>query len=560
MGEPVTRGSGEAAPEVPRTVTLAAPDRAANERFRVLVADAVSPSGLAPLLDDPRFDVDVAASAPDHELARRLEDADALIVRSGVRVTRQLISGAHRLRVIGRAGVGVDNIDVDAATERGIAVLNAPAGNTVSAAELTFALMLALARRLVAADRSIRDGQWARSRLAGVELQGKTLGLVGAGRIGGEVAKRARAFGLHVLACDPYLSAERAEALGVQRVSLDELLERADIVSLHVPLTASTRGLIGEAQLQRMKRTAFLINTSRGGVVDEPALVRALEQGRIAGAALDVFAEEPLPAESPLRGAPNLLLMPHLGASTREAQESVALEIAGAVRAALVEGDLSRAVNAPAIGGEALRRLRPLLDLAGRLGRLACVLAHGPVRAAEIGYAGGAPDPLRALSASALAGLLADVVGADQVNFVNALYLAEAHGIRVGWSQLPARTDYTEYLEVQVETERERTRVCGALLGEGHPRIVRIDDYHVDVVPEGTLVVIRNRDVPGVIGRVGTLLGSLGVNIAEYHQARLSAGGDALAAISVDGTLPGNALDALRRLPEIHDARQVALG
>ncbi|MBI4539849.1 MAG: phosphoglycerate dehydrogenase [Gemmatimonadetes bacterium] len=532
----------------------------AHAQFRVFVPDAVSPSGLAPLLGDPRFHVEMAPRASAEQLARAVDDCDALIVRSTVRVTRELLGRARRLRVIGRAGVGVDNIDVKAATERGIAVLNAPAGNTVSAAELSFALMLAIARKVPAADRSIREGEWARSRFAGMELLGKTLGLVGLGRIGTEVARRGRAFGMRVIAYDPYLAADRAEALGVERASFEDLLAAADFISLHVPLTEATRGLIGEAELGRMRATAFLINTSRGGVVDEPALVRALEAGRIAGAALDVFATEPLATDSPLRAAPNLVLTPHLGASTAEAQESVAIEIAEAVRAALLEGDLSRAVNAPAIGGEALRRLRPLLELARRLGRLGCALAGGPVHAVEIGYAGAAPEPLRPLSASAAEGLLADIVGAEEVNFVNALYLAEARGIRVGWAQLPRRSDYAEYLEVRVDTEGGSTRVCGALLGEGHPRVVRIDDYHVDVVPEGTLVVLRNRDVPGVIGRVGTLLGSLGINIAEYHQARLSAGGEALAAVSVDGILPPDALNALRALPEIFDARQAALG
>ncbi|MBI4519219.1 MAG: phosphoglycerate dehydrogenase [Gemmatimonadetes bacterium] len=531
-----------------------------EERFRVLVPDAVSRSGLAPLLEDARFDVEVVPKIAPDELAKAVESCDAIVVRSGVKVTRELLARARRVRVIGRAGVGVDNIDVDAATERGIAVLNAPAGNTTSAAELTFALILGIARKVAAADRSVREGKWARSQFAGTELHGKTLGLIGAGRIGGEVAKRARAFGMRVLAHDPYLSAERAEALGVERVSLAELLPVADFISLHTPLTAATRNLIGEAQLAMMKPTACLINVARGEIVDEGALTRALESGKIAGAALDVFSVEPLPADSPLRAAPNLLVTPHLGASTAEAQESVALEIAHAVRAALLEGDLTRAVNAPAIGGDVLRRLRPLLDLARRLGRLACVLAEGPVQIVEVGYAGSAPDPLRSLAASAMQGLLADVVGVESVNFVNALYLAEAHGMRVAWSQLPARSDYAEYLEVKAQTEHGSTRVSGALLADRYARVVRVGEYHVDVVPEGTLVILRNRDVPGVIGRVGTLLGSLGVNIAEYHQARLSAGGEALAAISVDGELPADALQALRRLPEIVDARQVGLG
>ncbi|MBI4544786.1 MAG: phosphoglycerate dehydrogenase [Gemmatimonadetes bacterium] len=529
--------------------------------YRILIADALAPEGLEPLRADGRFEIVEWPGLVGEELARALAGVDAVIVRSATRITREALARADRLQVIGRAGVGVDNIDVEAATERGIAVLNAPSGNTVSAAELTMALLLALVRRVPAADRSMKEGEWDRSRFSGTELYGKILGLVGAGRIGGEVARRAKSFGMRVVAYDPFLGEEHARALEIELASLDEVLRRADVLSLHVPLTESTAGMIGEAELARMKPGAFLVNAARGGVVDEAALSRFLASGRLAGAALDVFDLEPLAPQHRLRALNNVVLTPHLGAATQEAQQNVAVEIAEAVRAALVEGDLSRAVNAPAIGGEEMRRLRPLLDLAQRLGQLACVLADGAVEATEIRYAGAVEEGLlRPLAASALIGVLAGVLGAGAVNFVNALHLAQSRGMQVRQVRLGPHADYAEYLEVRLFSQGGgQVLVAGALLAAQHPRVVRIGDFHIDVVPRGALVVLRNRDVPGVIGRVGTLLGTAGINIGEYHQARLEAGGEALAAISVDGRLSAELVDELRGLPEVLEVRQVQL-
>ena len=337
-------------------------------QFRVLVADAIALEGLAPLRDDARFDLVVRPGLKGEELTDAIAEADAVLVRSATRITRESLSRANRLKAIGRAGVGVDTIDVEAATERGIPVLTAPAGNTTSAAELTCALLLALARRVPAADRSMKAGEWDKKSFTGIELYGKTMGLVGAGRIGGEVAKRARAFGMRVVAYDPFLNAERARALDVEVGSLDEVLERADVISVHVPLTDATRNFIGAPQMARMKTGGLLLNVARGGVVDEAALIAALESKKLGGAALDVFEAEPLPADHPLRKVPNVILTPHLGASTAEAQHNVAIEIADAVRSALLDGDLSRAVNAPSVGGDEMRRIKPVLDLAARLG------------------------------------------------------------------------------------------------------------------------------------------------------------------------------------------------
>ena len=530
-----------------------------SEKYNVLIADAINADALEPLQRDDRFALIEKPGLKGEDLARAIEGAEAVIVRSGTRITRDSLKYASRLRVIGRAGVGVDNIDVEAATELGIAVLNAPSGNTISAAELTLALLLALVRKVPAADRSMRAGEWDRKSFNGVELYGKTLGLVGAGRIGSEVARRARAFGMRVMAFDPYLTAERASALEIEQATLEEVLSRSDVISFHVPLTDATANMIGENELGMMKKSAVLVNAARGGVINEQALHAALSNKVIAGAAFDVFEEEPLPSDHPLRTLPNVVLTPHLGAATAEAQQNVAIEIAEAVRAALIDGDFSRAVNAPAIGGEEMRKLRPLLALAEQLGTLASAMCEGAPDRLELRYAGNIESALRPLTSAALIGVLAEAVGKAAVNFVNAIHFAEARGIQVERARVGAHRDYGEYMELRVSSKMHKTLVAGALLAETHPRLVRIDGFHVDVQPRGTLVVLRNRDVPGVIGRVGTLMGNASINIGEYHQARLEAGGEALAAITIDGKLPSEVIEQLRALPEIRDVRQAHL-
>ncbi len=528
--------------------------------WRIAVADEISPSGLGALSRDPRFKMHWLAGRASAEKEEAIARADAVIVRSATRITRELIEAAPDLKVVGRAGAGVDNIDLDAATERGIPVLNAPAGNSVSAAELTFALVLALARKVVAADRSVRRATWKRPDLAGVELNRKTLGLIGAGRIGGEVARRARAFGMKVLVFDPHLPAARAEELDAEPHGLDEVVEQADFLTLHVPLTASTRGMVGAERLRRMKPSAFLVNAARGGVVDEDALARALKEGWIAGAALDVFREEPLPESSPLLDCPNLVLSPHLGASTAEAQELVASEIASGVRGALLDGDLSRAVNTTGLDGAALRRLRPLLELGERMGRLACALASGGIREVRVRYSGASAEASGPLASAVLCGLLEDIVGDARVNAVNAARLAEARGTRVVTARATRHPDYSEHLVAEVDAEGGRVRVAGALLEGTHLRIVGIGDFSIDLAPRGSIVVVRNRDKPGVIAGVGTVLASMGFNIAGYHQARLEPGGAAMAAVSVDGEVTPELLERLRQLDQISYVKSVRLG
>jgi D-3-phosphoglycerate dehydrogenase len=528
------------------------------DRLRVLLADKIPATGLAPLEDD-RFELIESTGLTGSDLQDALAGVDGVIIRSTTTLDRDALAGAERLRVIGRAGVGVDNIDVAAATERGIAVFNAPSGNTTSAAELTLALTLAVMRKVPAADRSMREGGWDRKQFRGAELYGKTLALIGAGRIGGEVARRAKAFGMRVIAYDPFLQDERARQLSITSLSLQDALKEGDVISLHVPLTDATEGLIGADQLALMKPTAVIVNAARGGVLDETALVDALREGRIAGAALDVYSSEPLPADHPLRTVETAVLTPHIGAATTEAQHNVAFEVAEAVRDALVSDDFSRAINAPAVGSELMRELQPLMTLATRLGQLARSLA-GTVEAIELRYAGeAAEDALRPLTAAALVGVLEGVVGRDGVNLVSAFHLAESRGIHTSRVALQPDTDYAEYIEMRVAGGGRETRLAGALRGD-HPRIVRVDAFPVDVRPEGVLVILRNRDVPGVIGHVGSLLGSAGVNIGEYHQSRLEAGGEALAAITVDEKLSPDVVDRLGRLPDVLSVRQVHLG
>lgn len=531
-----------------------------NDRFRVLVTDEVDPDGVALLRADPRIEVDERPTFPPAQLLEEIGAYDALVGRSATRITAELLERGERLRVIGRAGVGVDNIDLERATELGIAVINAPGGNTVSVAELTFGVLLALARHIHSAASTMSAGAWDRSALGGTELRGRTLAIIGLGRIGGEVARRARAFGMERIAYDPYVAEGRFEELGVERADrLVDALDRADVLSVHTPLTDETRGMIGAAELGRLGPKALVLNLARGGIVAEDALLDAVNAGRIAGAALDVFAREPLRADHPLRHQPRILLTPHLGASTVEAQHSVAIEACAAVRDALVTGDLSAALNAAGVGGTGWEQLRPHLELAGRLGRLGRALLPGGLSAVELRYAGPRDEAPRPLLLAALQGALRGVVDRRAINLVNAEHVAAERGIETAWTRVAPRGEAGEEIELRLDGGDRSVRVGGALHGERHGRITRIGAFRVDIAPRGILLVLRNRDVPGVIGRVGTLLGEAGVNIAEYHQARLQAGGEALAAVSIDGRVDAGLLERLAALPEVLDARQVEM-
>jgi D-3-phosphoglycerate dehydrogenase len=525
---------------------------------KVVIADPLSNEGLDLLAAADGLEVVDVSSEGREALEEALRDAEGLIVRSGTRVDGPLLDVAERLEVIGRAGVGVDNIDMRAATRRGVAVINAPGGNTSSTAELAFALLLAAARRVAEADRSVREGRWDRKALRGRQLQGNTLGVIGAGRIGTEVARRAHAFGMRILAYDPYLSAERAADERIERVELDELLERADFVTVHVPLTEQTRGMIGVAEIGRMKPAAILINAARGGIVDERALAVALEQRKLGGAALDVYETEPLPGEHALRGVPNLVMTPHLGAATMEAQREVALEIAKRVRDALVAADLTPALNVPQIDPEERARLEPLLELGRRLGVILSALTDGRCQRLEVRYAGSMRRVLRPLAAASLEGYLRSTV-ASPLNLVNALAVADERNIDVARVRRRRIADYANYVELTATGGPREQVVGGALLEEGHRRLTRVGRFHVDAMPRGNLVLVKNRDMPGVIGEVGSCLGEAEVNIAEYHLARSEAGGEALGVIRTDAPLSKELLEELSGLPSVIAVRQVAL-
>jgi D-3-phosphoglycerate dehydrogenase len=514
---------------------------------RVVIAEAFADRGQA-VLRERGIEVVSCVGRSRDELLEELREADALIVRSETRVDRDLLARAPKVRVVGRAGVGVDAIDVDAATEAGIVVVNTPAANTIAAAEHTFALLLALLRHVALANESLRAGRWIRAPFIGNELYGKTLGIIGLGRIGGTVAARARAFGMRVIAHDPYIPSSRAESLQTQLVDLAELLEASDVVSLHVPLTQQTRGLIDGSALSRMKRTAILVNCARGGVVDEAALLAALDSGTPRAAALDVVAHEPPPAGSPgalLHRHPHVLATPHLGGSTQEALERIAVELATDVADALGGKPAAGAVNAPAPSGADAERLRAYARAADRVGRLLPQLFEDalqlPLRvhlAGEIGASD--PEPI---SAALLAAMLQTTTD-RRVSIVNARRIAQEIGVALEATAEPGDCPYASLLTVWAGPHRVASTVLS-----GEPRIVQIDDYELDAIPEGTWIVTRHRDVPGTVGRAGTILGDAAINISTMQVARNAAAGEAMMVLVID-RLPQRAdLEALRTIP-----------
>ena len=528
--------------------------------LRVLVTDEVDPRGVEILRAEPSLSVDERPTRPWREIVGEIGQYDAFVGRSATQLPADLLRAAKRLRVIGRAGVGTDNIDLAAATALGIAVINAPSGNTISVAELFFGALLAFVRHLPRAFESMRAGRWDRSELLGSEINGLTLGVIGLGRIGGEVSRRARAFGMDVIAYDPYIQRERFEALSVERAeSLASLLPRAQVLTVHTPLTDETRGMIDGDALRMLPDGAIVANFARGGIVDDGALAEALAAGRLRGALLDVYGKEPLAADHPFRTMGNVLLTPHLGASTAEGQRNVAVDVCVAVRDALVTGELSGAVNLAAVDRGRWRDLQGALALARQSAAIArAMLADRGAAAVEgltitVGREFAGADML--VAAAAAEGLLAAIMGGDRINLVNARARATERGIAV--ATIPALDgDDATMIRTTVRSNGTQMTVGGIAMPGVAPRLTRIGDFKVDVAPRRTLIVLTNADVPGVIGRVGTVLGDAGVNIAEYHQARLSQGGEALAAISVDGAVTE---DVRKRLLGIRDVRSATV-
>ncbi len=517
---------------------------------RVLIADPMDPKAAA-IFRDRGIEVDEKPGLSADELAAIIGEYDGLAVRSATKVTRSVLEAAGRLRVVGRAGIGVDNVDIPAATARGVVVMNTPFGNSITTAEHAIALMFALARQLPQADASTQAGKWEKNRFMGVELTAKTLGLIGCGNIGSIVASRALGLKMKVLAYDPFLTEERAVELGVEKVHLHELLSRSDFITLHTPLTDQTRGILSREAIALTRPGVRIINCARGGLVDEAALKDSLDSGHVAGAALDVFESEPATA-SPLFGTPGFISTPHLGASTNEAQVNVAIQVAEQMSDFLLLGGVVNAINMPSLSAEEAPRLRPYMALAEKLGRLIGQVLGENVRSVSVEVEGAAAElNQKPITGAVLAGLMGSY--SDSVNMVNAPFLAKERGLDVREVRHEREGDYHTLVSVTVGTPHGEQRVAGTLFGNKAPRLVEMFGVGVEAEMTGAMLYIVNTDEPGFIGRLGTALGEAGINIATFNLGRRAAGGEAVALIAVDGEVPSRVADQLSALPGVRE-------
>ena len=526
--------------------------------IKVFIADDVNEEKLAPLRD-AGFKVEKETKLNFDALAEKMKDADGVIVRSATRITADLMDKSKKLRIIGRAGVGVDNIDVKAATERGIVVMNAPDGNTITTAEHTIALLVSMARNVPQAHAKLQSGVWDKKSFVGVELNGKTLGVIGLGRIGRHVANIAKGFGMKILAYDPFVSNEQAKDLGVEVGTLDEVLQKADFLTIHTPVTNETRNIIGREAFAKMKKGVRLVNCARGGLVDEAALLEAIENGTVAAAALDVYSSEPLDSNSPLLKNNKIITTPHLGASTTEAQEGVALTVAEQMRDFLTSGELRNAVNAPSLAAKDLEAFQPFINLAEKLGRFqAQIMNENPIVEVKLEYAGELAEKDAApVTRAFLAGLLRDV--SARVNVVNALHIAEERGINITTSYTQKRKGINYDIRTKVSTNDAEQTASGLVFANGEGRITEIGNFSIEAIPTGFMLITKNKDVPGVIGKIGTLLGESEVNISRFYLGREAKGGEAIAVIEIDSPLDESVLSDLRNLEAVNVARQVKL-
>jgi D-3-phosphoglycerate dehydrogenase len=524
---------------------------------KVLISDELSPAAIA-IFKDNGIDVTFEPKlGKDKERLEQLIPAfDGLAIRSASKVTEKLLKAATRLKVVGRAGIGVDNVDIKAATARGVIVMNTPFGNSITTAEHAIAMMLALARQIPEADRSTQAGKWEKSRFMGVELFGKTLGVVGCGNIGSIVADRGVGLRMKVIAYDPFLSEERAIEIGVQKVELTDLLSRADFITLHTPLTDRTRNVIGAASFARMKPGVRIINCARGGLVDEVALLEALRSGKVAGAALDVFEEEPA-TSNPLFGAPNLICTPHLGAATSEAQENVALQVAEQMSAYLLKGAISNAVNFPSITAEEAPRLKPFVKLAEQLGSFAGQLTDSTIKGLRIEYSGAVAElNVKPITAAAVASVLKWHMG-DGVNMVSAVSLAEQRGVKIETTTRGQDGTYESYVKLTVTTDRYDRSVGGTVFSDGRPRFIQVRDIGMEFEVTPHMLFVRNADKPGFIGNFGMLMGEAEVNIATLNLGRDKPGGDAICLVALDEPISDNVLAKVRELPQVIRANRL---
>jgi D-3-phosphoglycerate dehydrogenase len=521
---------------------------------RVLVTDKLVEEGLERLRAEPGIEVvvDTKLAQDVPALRQALGEADGIVIRSGTQMTAEVLEGQSRLKAIVRAGVGVDNIDVAAATRRGIVVMNTPGGNTVSTAEHTMALLLALSRNVAKANDSLKSGKWDRNKFTGTQLEGKTLGVIGLGRVGLAVAKRAQGFGMSVVGFDPFLSAERAHELGVESVQrLDDLWPRCDFLTLHTPMTAETRNIVGAAEIARMKPSVRIINCARGGLIDEAALAEALDSGKVAGAAIDVFEPEPPPAGHPLVNHPSVLVTPHLGASTEEAQVSVAVEAARLLTEFLTRGQVRFSVNMPTLDRAELEDLRLYLNLAWRLGMLHAQMDRGTLKNARLTYRGEIAHKNTKLVTAAFAAGLMESALEEQVNLVNAMALARERGIDIEERAAEAPGDFGTLVQSEVTTERKKYVAAGTLFGKQFLRLVRLGSYLLDAHIDGTLLVFTHMDRPGLIGFIGRTLGDEGVNIAQMNVGREEQGGEAIGVVNLDSVPSPKALEAVQNHPDV---------
>ncbi len=518
---------------------------------RVLISDKLSPAAVA-IFKERGVEVDVKPGLDKDELARIIGEYDGLAIRSATKVTAKLLEHAAKLKVVGRAGIGVDNVDIPAATARGVIVMNTPFGNSITTAEHAIALMFALARQIPTADASTQAGKWEKNRFMGVELTGKTLGVIGCGNIGSIAAARGLGLKMRVIAFDPFLSPDRAAEIGVEKVELDDLLARADFITLHTPMTAQTRNILSAENLARTKKGVRIINCARGGLVDEAALMAALDSGQVAGAAFDVFVEEPAKA-NPLFGHPNFIATPHLGASTSEAQENVALQVAEQMSDYLIRGAITNAINFPSITAEEAPKLKPFIALAEGLGSFAGQLTTAPIEKVTIAYEGAVADlKIKALTSAAVAGLLRPSL--QDVNVVSAPTVAAQRGIVIEEVTRAAQGDYESFITLTVATKEQTRSIGGTVFHDGKPRILAIKGIKIDAEFTPSMIYVTNEDKPGFIGRFASVLGDAGVNIATFALGRDEEGGSAIALVSVDGDVPQPVLDAVGKLKGVRQA------
>lgn len=526
--------------------------------IKILVSDPLSEEGLKILKNENDFKIDVKTKLTPPELLNQIKDYDVLLVRSSTKVTKEVIEAGTKLRIIGRAGVGLDNVDLDAASKKGIIVMNTPGGNTMSTAEHAFSLIMSLMRNIPQANASMKRGEWDRKKFMGAELYGKTLGIVGLGRIGTEVATRANSFKMKVLAYDPFLSIEKAKELGVEVVDLQELFKNSDIITVHTPLTDQTKHLIGEEAFKIMKYGVRLINCARGGIIDEAALNKYAESGKVAGAALDVYENEP-PKGSPLIARENVIMTPHLGASTEEAQVNVAIDIAESVRDALLNKGIRNAVNMPSVDPEVLKYMEPYLNLAEKIGSFQAQITDGHIKNVKVRYIGEITSKdTSPLTIALMKGLLTPILQ-ENVNYVNARVIAKERGINIIESKSSDIEDFANLITVEVETNKSKNVVVGTLFTKVDPRIVKVNEFYVDAVPSGCMLIISNTDVPGVVGSIGMILGESKINIAGMTFGRVKERGKALTILNIDCPATNDILEKLKKSPNIDDVRFIKL-